>query len=318
MDVPLRSQPWTRALIGIGLALVVAIIAAAQDADYSITSWAYGVVVWPDRVAPDVKHFTDRLTAAAKTAFAFWGYDPPEAAEGWECPLEYAGRLHVSPDDVRIVDDESDAETVVPPLQWLDRQPSPVVVIAFSGGWRMRDTLGATATFGARFHFGSAAGSYPDAEDWVRDVGRGYRTVICVSYAGDDVLIHEFAHWFLVEWCEACGVNPWRLPGFIHEGAAEATCASAKNSTDTAWEHHAVIGWAERHCLSDGVGAASVYTVGESLVTHLIDELGEAGFLETLAAWASQPDTLIERYEPEWRELLGLPGECNADSDGSG
>jgi hypothetical protein len=65
-------------------------------------------------------------------------------------------------------------------------------------------------------------------------------------------------------------------------------------------------------------GAASVYTVGKSLVTHLIDELGEAGFLETLAVWASSPDVLIAQYEPEWRESLGLPRECVAASDGSG
>jgi hypothetical protein len=45
----------------------------------------------------------------------------------------------------------------------------------------------------------------------------------------------------------------------------------------------AVIDWAERYCLSDGVGAASVHTFGESLVTYLIDELGEAERPETLA-----------------------------------
>lgn len=317
MHVPLKLQLGKAAVIGIGLALAAAILAAAQDASYSITSWAYGVVVWPDRVSPNVEHFVDRLTTAAETAFAFWGYDPPEAAGVWEYPLECAGGLHSKPGNVRIVDDVSDVETVVPPLQWLNRQLFPVVVIAFSGGWRMRDALGATATFGARFHFGSAAGSYPDAEDWVREVGRGYRTMICVSYAGDEVLIHELAHWFLVEWCEASDVNPWRLPDFIHEGMAEATCASAKVSTDTAWEHHAVVDWAERHCLSDGVGAASVYTVGESLVKYLIDELGEAEFLETLAVWASRPDVLIAQYEPSWRESLGLPKECSTDSDGS-
>jgi hypothetical protein len=318
MNVPLRRQARKHAVIGIGLTLAVALIAAAQDTDYSITSWAYGVIVWPDYIAPDVGHFTDRLTAAAKEAFAFWGYDPPEAAGVWEYPLEYAGVLHGGSGDVRIVDAASGVETVVPALQWMNRQPFPVVVIAFSGGWRMRDALGATATFGARFHFGSAASSYPDAEDWVREAGRGYRTMICVSYAGDELLIHELAHWFLVEWCEASGVNPWQLPGFIHEGTAEATCASAKGSTDTAWEHRAVIDWAKRNCLSDGVGAASVYTVGKSLVTHLIDELGEAGFLETLAVWASRPDVLIARYEADWRESLGLARECVTASDESG
>lgn len=310
MNVPLRCQGWKHAVIGLGLTLAVAMIAAAQDTDYYITSWAYGVVVWLDQVAPDVGHFTDRLTAAAKEAFAFWGCDPPEGAGVWECPLEYAGGLRSRPGDVRIVDDASGVETVVPPLQWMNRRLFPVVVIAFPNGWRMRDALGATATFGARFHFGSAASSYPDAEDWVREVGRGYRTMICLSYAEDELLIHELTHWFLVEWCEASGVNPWRLPGFIHEGTAEVTCASARDSTDAAWEHRAVIDWAKRNCLADGVGAASAYTVGKSLVTHLIDELGEAGFLETLAVWALQPDVLIARYEPDWRASLGLPREC--------
>lgn len=301
----------------LGILATIAFSTCAQNTDYSIVSWEYGVVVWPGRTPSDTEHFCRRLSAAAKTAFAFWSQDPPEAPEGWAYPVEYAGRLHSSTGNVRIVDAQSDQETEVPPLRWLDRELSPVVVIAFSDGWRMRDSLGTTATFGARFHFGSTAGAYPDAEDWVREVGRAGRTMICVSYAGDDTVIHEIAHWFLVEWCEASGVNPWRVPDFIHEGAAETTSAHAKDSTQAPWERQAVIDWAERHCLSDGVGAASVYTVGESLVTYLIDELGEAGFLGTLAVWAARPEMLIERYEAGWRSSIGLPNECNEHPSGS-
>jgi hypothetical protein len=83
MDTPLRSWRWRNLLVGIGLALAVGIIAAAQSVDYLITSWAYGTIVWPDRVPSDTGHFVDRLTTAAETAFAFWGHDPPETLGSW-------------------------------------------------------------------------------------------------------------------------------------------------------------------------------------------------------------------------------------------
>jgi hypothetical protein len=231
----------------------------------------------------------------------------------------FAGRLRViSPNDGRIANDETGNEKLLPVLQWESCRLYPVVVIAFPGAWRMADALGDTAKYAARFHFSSAVRSYPNAEEWMSEVGRTLRTMICVSDAGDDLLIHEFAHWFLVEWCDLNGIEPWALPGFLLEGMAEATCASAKDPTDAAWERLAVRDWVQRHCLSAGVGAAAVYTVGESLVTYLTDELGETGFLETLAMWASEPQALIERNEPGWRESLGLPGECGAHRDDSG
>ena len=250
-------------------------------------------------------------------AFGFWGYEAPKAIGDWEYPIVQSGRLRVlGAHDVRVVDDATGEEALVPNLAWGGHRRSPLVVIAFVGHWRMVDALGETATFGARFHASPARGSYPNAEEWVREVGRSHRTMICASYAGDDTLIHEFAHWFLYEWCVSYGLPAAFLPLFIHEGVAETASAPAADPTYDAWERRAVIDWAEEHCLSDGVGAASAYTVGESFVAYLVRDLGTDGFLETLHGWMSRPNELIEEHEPGWRESLGLPAECGGPEEG--
>jgi len=308
-------------IAAVGIALAIVSAAYAQNTDYSITSWAYGVVVWPGRASTYLtvpEQFIGRLASAAREAFAFWGFDPPEPLDAWEYPVAYPGRLRiVGPHDLRIVDDVSGKETLVPNLAWEGHRLSPLVVIPFVGGWRMLDALGATATHEAQFFYRPLVRSYPDAEDWVHEVGRGYRTIVCASYAGDDVLIHECTHWFQWEWCAVNGVVPLLVPAVILEGMAEAASAHAENPVFAAWERRAVLDWAEENCLSGGVGAASVYTVGESLVAYLVDELGPEGFLATLGDWALRPAELIELYEPGWRASLGLPRECGVSEEGS-
>ncbi len=307
-------------IAAVGIALAIVSAAYAQNTDYFITSWAYGVV-WPGRASTYLtvpEQFIGRLASAAREAFAFWGFDPPEPLDAWESPVAYPGRLRiVGPHDVRIVDDVLGKETLVPNLAWEGHRLSPLVVIPFVGGWRMLDALGATATHEAQFFYRPLVRSYPDAEDWVHEVGRGYRTIVCASYAGDDVLIHECTHWFQWEWCAVNGVVPLLVPAVILEGMAEAASAHAENPVFAAWERRAVLDWAEENCLSGGVGAASVYTVGESLVAYLVDELGPEGFLATLGDWALRPAELIELYEPGWRASLGLPRECGVSEEGS-
>jgi len=320
MDERLTTWCWRTAILGMALAFASVVPAVGQNSDYSITSWAYGVVVWPSRVSTYLtvpEQFVEQLASAAREAFAFWGFDPPEPLDAWEYPVTYPGRLLiVGPHDVRIVDDSTGEETLVPNLAWEGHHLSPLIVIPFVGGWRMLDALGATATFGALFIHGPLVRSYPDAEDWVHEVGRGYRTIVCASYAGNDVLIHECTHWFQWEWCAVNDVVPQLIPLVILEGMAEAASAHAENPVFDAWERRAVLDWAEEHCLSDGVGAASVYTVGESLVTYLVGELGPGGFLGTLSDWVARPAELIALYEAGWRASLGLPPECDTEQSG--
>ncbi len=292
----------------------------ARTADYSIMSWRYGVVVWPGDLNTYLsvpERFVDRLTEAVDEAFAFWGFAPPEPVLGWTPKTRHPGRLSVvGSHDLRIVNDTGE-EILVPNLAWEGDWCGPFVVIPFVGNWRMYDALGATATFAAQFFYRPLVRAYPEAEPWIHEVGRGYRTMICASYAGDDVLIHEFVHWFQWEWCEANGVPALMLPGFIREGMAEATSADAGGSPYTAWDRQAVLDWAEDHCLSEGVGTASRYTVGESLVAYLVSELGRDGFLGTLSGWMTDPTVLIEEHEPGWRESLGLPKACDSEAGGS-
>ena len=89
---------------------------------------------------PDyVENFTLRLTEAAETAFGFWGYELPSPAEE---PYDEAKAF-------RIYDPAIDAERVVPPLQWNNREIPPVVVFAFRNELAMRSALGRTDLWGA-------------------------------------------------------------------------------------------------------------------------------------------------------------------------
>jgi hypothetical protein len=306
------------ALLGL-LLLMLLPWCAARATDYSLMSWRYGVVVWPGELNTYLsvpERFIERLEAAAEEAFGFWGHDPPVAADDWPSAVRLDGRLRIEgPFDVGIVDDATGQEMAVPNLVWQGDRLSPLLVIPFVGHWRMYDALGATATFGAQFFYRPLVRTYPNAEPWVHEVGLGYRAMICVSHAGDDVLVHEFTHWFQWTWCEVRGLEPLAMPTFIREGMAEAIGADVEVSPHAAWNRQAVLDWAADKCLAGGVGAAAKYTVGESLVEYLIGKLGALGFLATLADWIRAPYMMIVEHEPGWRESLGLPAACPDRSD---
>jgi len=286
-------------------------VLAAEPASYRLIPWRYGVVAWPDRLNTYLtvpERFIERLEIAAEEAYRFWGYEPPQSSSGWPVGVYPEGRLRIEgPYEVAIVDDAAGVETVVPNLVWLGARLSPVVVIPFAGHWRMYDALGATATFGAQFFCRPLVRAYPLSEPWVREVGLGYRTIVCVSYTADDVLIHEFTHWFQWSWCEVRDLEPLALPPLIREGMAEAAAGAAESSPYAARKREAVIEWATHNRLVDGVEGAARYTVGESLVSYMLDELGPIRFLATLCDWIACPESMFAEYEPGWRESLGLP-----------
>ena len=315
----MTMRGWRTACLSAVLSLVSVVAALGENTDYSLMSWRYGVVVWPGQLntySTVPERFVERLEAAAEEAFGFWGYEPPQPTDEWPGSVRHEGRLHIDgPYDVAIVDDGASKEIPIPNLSWQGARLSPVLVIPFVGHWRMHDALGATATFGAQFFYRPLVRTYPLAEPWVHDVGLGYRTVICASHAGDDVLIHEFTHWFQWTWCEARDLEPLALPPLIREGMAESAAAEAESSPYDAWDRQAVIDWAKHNCLVGVVGAAARYTVGESLVSYLLDELGTARFLATLRDWIACPDRMAAEHEPGWRESLGLPLAC---PEGSG
>jgi len=310
---------WRTATLGVVLSLATAVAALGENTDYSLISWRYGVVVWPGQLNTYLtvpERFVERIEVAAEKAYRFWGYEPPEPTGEWPGSVLHEGRLRIEgPYDVRIVDGAAGKEIAVPNLVWQGARLSPVLVIPFVGHWRMYDALGATATFGAQFFCRPLVRTYPDAEPWVHEVGLGYRTVICVSHTGDDVLIHEFTHWFQWTWCEAHDLEPLALPPLIREGMAESAAADVESSPYAAWDRQAVLDWAEHNCFADGVGAAARYTVGESFVSYLLDNLGTIRFLATLRDWITCPDRMAAEHERGWRESLGLPPACPEGSD---
>lgn len=108
--------------------LLISVCGASQSHDYALSLWPCGVVIWPESSPDYAEHFVERLTAAAETAFGFWGYDRPVIAA---TPHHEANRL-------RIPDSSTNDVRVIPPLQWGLWEIPPLVVLAFPGEDAMR------------------------------------------------------------------------------------------------------------------------------------------------------------------------------------
>lgn len=272
----------------------------AQTTPYALSTWSCGVIVWPGDVPDHAENFTLRLIEAAETAFGFWGYGLPVPAE----------EAYDEANALRIYDPSLDAERVILPLQWGGREISPVVVFAFSNEIAMRSALGRTDLFGASWCPFPMSRVYPDSELWIREIGAGYRNLICPSLTPIEVLIHEDAHWFTTEWCSLRGIDASQLPNYIMEGIAEATCATDKDPNDAVYDRLRAFSWAQNNCLYGSIEGVMRYSVGESLVSYLVETLGTHGFLGTLQTWTRRPIFMAGLYQTDWRISLGLPASC--------
>ncbi len=174
----------------------------------------------------------------------------------------------------------------------------------------MRSALGRTDLCGAIWCVSSMSRAFPDSEQWIREIGTGYRNLICPSLTPIETLIHEDAHWFTTEWCSLRGIDAFQLPNYIMEGIAEATCATTKDPNDAVYDRLRAIAWAQNNCLYGSIEGVMRYSVGESLVCYLIETLGTEGFLGTLQTWTRRPLFMADLYQADWRTSLGLPASC--------
>lgn len=275
-------------------------LAMAQTTSYALSDWSCGVIVWSEGIPDAAANFIQRLTEAAETAFGFWGYDIPTFAEE---PYDEANAL-------RIYDPALGAERVIPPLRWDSREISPVVVFAFQNEIAMRSTLGRTSLFGAMWCAFPMSQGFPDAEPWIWEIGTGSRNMICPWLTPIETLIHEDAHWFTTEWCSLRGIAAYSLPNYIIEGIAETTYVHAKDPNDAVVDRLSAISWAENNCLSGSIDGVMRYSVGESLVSYLVQSLGIGDFLDRLMNWSRSPLTTAGLYQADWRTSLGLPASC--------
>lgn len=272
----------------------------AQTMSYALSGWSCGVIVWSHGIPDSAENFIQRLTEAAETAFGFWGYDIPVFAEE---PYDEANGL-------RIHDPATGAERVIPPLRWHNREISPVVVFAFQNEIAMRAALGRTGLFGAMWCPFPMNQGFPDAEAWIWEIGAGSRNMICPWLTPIETLIHEDAHWFTTEWCLLRGIAAYSLPNYIVEGIAETTCATTEDANDAVYDRLMAISWAESNCLSGSIDGVMRYSVGESLVSYLIQTLGIGDFLDRLRNWSRSPVYTAGLYQADWRTSLGLPASC--------
>ena len=289
-----------------GASVCVAVVLAsscamAQAIPYMLTDWACGVIVWPGAVPSYAEHFTQRLTHAAEAAFGFWGYDIPTSVKG----------AYDEANAFQIHDPATDSVRTIPPLGWADRETLPVVVFAFGSVDAIRLAMGDTELYAAFWSpWPLDPGGSPEVKEWILAVGAGYRNMICTSSATDEVLIHEFAHWFTFQWCYSQGITAPQLPNYIVEGIAEVTCASAKDANSTVYDRLQAYSWAQNKCLTGSIQGVMKYPVGASIVGYLVDTLGTDDFLRTLREWSIRAWLMIDQYQAGWRESLGLPSNC--------
>ncbi len=294
-----------------GFGLLVTLLSSClvgQSVSYTLTDWSCGVIVWPTEAPTYAEDFAQRLSEAVAATFSFWESDIPEQAEP---PYDVTKSF-------RIYDPATQADRDIPPLQWGERLTAPVVVFAFEDEDTMRLTMGSTKLYGAMWcHSPLTKDGFPNAQDWIWLPGAGFRNMLCAASADEGILIHEFTHWFMYQWCYARGIIAAQLPNYIVEGMAELACSSASDRNESVYDRLQAVSWAQTKCLSASIRGVMMYSVGKSLVGHLADELGVSGFLETLFDWSTRAWAMIDLVQSGWRTSLGLPADCPGEASDS-
>ncbi len=320
--------------------LLHVIVAAEQPAEYQVTPWTYGAIVWVGAPADTdaVALFAATATIAVEEVFTFWGSQPPapSADAVWipdEWPMDFTfAEVDGQPSmTIRRYDDENDAwleipplgrmiadagpeDLYIPPLRWHGEDVVPLVMIVF----RDPNSLGeATRDFSISGRFAFDPCREPRWDDPIDDLlGSAPSIALCSDPASPDdsygLLCHEFAHWL---WDLAAssshGAHPADVPRLILEGFAEFTAASLAGST--LWQS-ICREWAEFFDLMMICGPM-VYPLGAGLFAYLDESMPRADLLRLACSAETDWNTQMTAIKHGWRSWAQeLPKQENADA----
>ncbi len=285
---------------------------------YHLTAWRFGAIAWIGGEPQGSDVFIDRLDQAVDRVLAFWEFEAIEPHPQWDEPQSVRG---LDPGEkwlsVGVVNYEGGPPWRLPPPSWGGEIIWPLVIAVFPDEASLRSLTGDRNSAWFSFSGIGLPGSRP--------LLHGAPVMLVVSLtASQGTLAHEITHWLTYQDALYRGFWLNDLPPFLVEGMAElserlfpdSNVRERLSGSEGEWGS-TLLDLAAENCLSIDLPLPARYTLGESFVGYLVDELGAAGFFAELPRWAETPAELIELYEPGWRESLGLPAECGTDQGDS-
>lgn len=309
---------------------VISVTALAQNYNYTIAPWQYGVLVWVQTPSINQQQFIGEAAQAVQDVFSFWDLPVPVPDPDWATPTQTSSQAwwnmvmknpelflaegenpFLSPMQLALgtpfPGDDPEHKLIVPFPAWGEWKIMPLTLGVFPN-CELMNRLFEDYTFSGRF--GSVAGytMFRSKESWPKDeyaLVRLFPNVesIILSPQGDTqfILLHELAHWASWMWCEEHGVDFSSLPGLLIEGFADYTAYSLTHNDS--WRTIAAA-WAQQGGDLADVPRPLLYEVGTSIVSLLVHEKGKDGLLEMLVDPAMDWENVISLLTPAWRESL--------------
>lgn len=315
----------------------VSITAVAQDYDYTIAPWQYGVLVWVQTPSVGQQQFIGEAGQAVQDVFSFWDLPVPVPAINWATPEQTSSQAYDAAWQAMFTQSPSQVMQLLDgytppfayPMQGKLGSPFPIshsddlLLLPYptwSGGKIEILTLGVFPSFESMNRlfrdytfsgFFGGVGGYTvmhAEETWAENeytIIKLFPNIenIIMSIQGNMqfLLLHELAHWASWLWCEEHGVDLYSLPRPITEGFADYTAHSLVD--DDRWRTIAA-SWAQQGGDLTDVPRPLIYEVGTSIVSLLVQEKGKDGLLKMLADPTVDWVQVISSLNAAWRRSL--------------
>ena len=244
-------------------------------------------------------------TQAVEDVFTLWGLPIPEPTGNWDDPAANPS-VYGSGRVPQVIKKDPGTGKLwrLNPLAWGEEEAYPLLLILFPDVDCMLEATGGIAA-GVYYH-GSPA--VPGSTIWFQGLTGVPRSLMCLL---DDltVLRHELTHWMTAMTLGASG-HGWVWPPLvIVEGLAEYTVEVLSGVAGTPFSvarQPSVVAWASENSLGDDSAEYDPYSIGVSIVSHLVARDGRTALIDSLPGWASDPQGNLLAVEPGWHEYLGL------------
>ncbi len=292
-------------------ALIFALVSVAGVcANYTITVWPYGAIVWVQTPSADAHSITDYATKAVKNVFSFWDEPVPIPAKNWARPekvsfptamarfnaLLDAGSRHYAV----VTSVNTSVSSLYPPLTWNTNVIYPLFLYFYPTAEAMDYDFADYSFWGS---YGRRYSYTPRRIDTTLPSTPTPKEIFIAHNTDWHYIIdHELTHWVTDLICTHAGSKFEALPLVITEGMAGYT-AHSLTGDENGWKQIAAV-WAQSDGKLDDVPPPLDYDVGTSVVAYLVQQEGKQKFLDSLPKFAADWPKEAVAITPGWRAWL--------------
>jgi len=302
-------------VVSLFLVIALSTAALAQECNYTLTPWPYGVVAWVQTPPENVQEIIEQATQAVADVFSFWGQGLPATSGDQQglTPMSIdqwnlCGHNAFTAGFVPVPSPTSQDVWAVPTLFWNGMQELPLILIAFPSSDDLHSLLEggyirAQFSTGNPFLTWAISGSDPSLSSLINRSS-------CITFDYKDrhlsfTLHHEFGHFLMRFLYQRVGATEAFLPPLIDEGFSQYTAYCLSKNDD--WRYSNLnwriiaAAWAQSHGLSH-VPFHMLYQVGPSLISFLVERDGIDGFIADLHDILDPSQRFLSSVSPSWRE----------------